>query len=435
MKRRPKGSKLAEIARHGCLGDVLIGLPSRAVLVANFLPAATIRLCPTWPCAANLDVTRTTDELTEQYAQRFGVHPTWLASAAGRVNLLGEHTDYNSGFVLPMAIDRHMRIALGPRNDRRVVLASLDFPGVVELDLDALRPNPGGWDDYPRGVLDALTRAGYRLSGWQGLLASNVPIGAGLSSSAALGVAVARAALAEDSASWDGPRIARIVQQAENRWVGVQCGIMDQLISACGAAGQALAIDCRSLEMQAVKLPESIRVVVLDTSTRRRLSGDYNDRRRECEAAARSLGLESLRDLPLDELPAAAARLDAVAWRRVRHVVTENARTQSGVAALRAGDVAGFGELVDASHASLRDDFEVSTPELDAIVATARALAGCRGARMTGAGFGGCALAIVDAGAVSSFVEDLPPRYRALTGLEPHVLVCQPSQGTTLTKL
>jgi galactokinase len=375
------------------------------------------------------------EELTKQYAGRFGSRPTWLASAAGRVNLLGEHTDYNDGFVLPMAIDRRLRVAGGPRDDRRVVLASLDFPGIVELDLDAIRPNPGGWDDYPRGVLDALARAGYRLSGWQGLLAGDVPIGAGLSSSAALGVAVARAALAEDSAPWDGPRIARIAQQAENRWVGVQCGIMDQLISACGIAGHALAIDCRSLEMQAVELPASIRVVVLDTSTRRRLGVSYNDRRRECEAAASVLGLKSLRDLPIDELPAAAAKLDAVALRRVRHVVTENARMQSGVAALRAGDVEGFGALVDASHKSLRDDFEVSTPELDAIVATARALPGCRGARMTGAGFGGCALAIVDAGAVPSFVEDLPPRYRALTGLEPQLLVCQPSHGTALTRL
>jgi galactokinase len=380
-------------------------------------------------------LSRSNEELTKQYAGRFGSQPTWLASAAGRVNLLGEHTDYNDGFVLPMAIDRRLRIALGPRDDRRVVLASLDFTGIVELDLDALAPNPGGWDDYPRGVLDAIEREGYRLSGWQGLLAGDVPIGAGLSSSAALGVAVARAALAEDSAPWDGPRIARIVQQAENRWVGVQCGIMDQLVSACGVEGHALAIDCRSLEMQAVELPASIRVVVLDTSTRRRLGVGYNDRRRECEAAASVLGLESLRDLPIDELPAAATKLDSVALRRVRHVVTENARTQSGVAALRAGDVDGFGALVDASHKSLQDDFEVSTPELDAIVATARALPGCRGARMTGAGFGGCALAIVDAGAVPSFVADLPPRYRAITGLEPTLLVCQPSHGTALTRL
>lgn len=193
--------------------------------------------CLTCPPPASPNVTLSTDDLPTEYAKRFGDRPTRLASAAGRVNLLGEHTDYNDGFVLPMAIARRMRIAAGPRDDRRVVLASLDFPGMVELELDALRPSPGNWDDYPHGVLDALERAGYRLSGWQGVLAGDVPIGAGLSSSAALGVAVARAALAESSDPWDGPRIARIVQQAENRWVGVQCGIMDQLVSACGAAG------------------------------------------------------------------------------------------------------------------------------------------------------------------------------------------------------
>lgn len=361
------------------------------------------------------------------FRRRYGAAPTHLVRAPGRVNLIGEHTDYNDGFVLPMALERAAWIALTPRADGvvRLVATDLDQEGTFDVATARRRDargdphdREGGWLEYPRGVAWALQDAGHALRGFDGALASDVPRGAGLSSSAALELAVAAAFAASSDLDWDARAMARAMQRVENLWVGVQSGIMDQLIGAAGVAGHALLIDCRDLALRPVPLPEGVAVVVLDTSTRRGLVGSaYNDRRAACERVAAALGAAALRDV--DEPALEAARgLDPVDLRRARHVVAENARTVAAAEALATGDVARFGALMDASHASLQSDFEVSSGALDALVAAARAAPGCLGARMTGAGFGGCAVALVREGDLDAFVAATTEAYRTATGLD-----------------
>jgi galactokinase len=348
--------------------------------------------------------------------------------APGRVNLIGEHTDYNDGFVLPMALERAAWIALEPRDDGVVRLLADDLGQEGTFDVatartrdargDARDPE-GGWLEYPRGVAWALQDAGHVLRGFDGALASDVPRGAGLSSSAAVELAVAAAFAAAADLAWDPIAIARAMQRVENLWVGVQSGIMDQLIGAAGVAGHALLIDCRDLSLRPVPLPAGVAVVVLDTDTRRTLVGSaYDERRASCQRVAAELGVAALRDVDASSLAAAAARLDPLDARRARHVVAENARTLEAASALAAGDVDRFGRLMDASHESLRVDYEVSSPALDAIVAAARGAPGCLGARMTGAGFGGCAVALVTAARIEAFVDHTVAAYRAATGRE-----------------
>jgi galactokinase len=379
-----------------------------------------------------------TAQVVAAFAREFGEPPAALARAPGRVNVIGEHTDYNGGFVFPMAIDRAARIALRPRTDGRLRVHAIDFGETIEFDVEALAPGvkTGHWSEYVKGVAWSLREAGYALRGWDGVLGSDVPIGAGLSSSAAIELAAACAFHASSGFDWDPKAMARRAQHAENAWVGVQCGIMDQLISAAAREGTALLVDCRSLETTAVPLPAGVRVVVLDTATRRGLvDSAYNERRAQCEAAAAILGVAALRDATGDLLHAYEAALDAVTFRRARHVITENQRTLAAADAARAGDVPGLGALLDASHASLRDDFEVSSGALDTMVACARAAEGCVGARMTGAGFGGCALALVAREAVDAFVDGVARRYAEATGLTPAVYACRPSPGASVTPL
>ena len=383
---------------------------------------------------------RRTDLLTRvvnAFAWRVGGVPGFVAQAPGRVNLIGEHTDYNDGFVLPMAIDRAVWIAARARADRRVVVHSLDFEESAVLDLAAITHADDGWPEYLRGVAWALGEAGHRLEyGWEGVMAGDVPVGAGLSSSAALELAAARAFAEAGGLPWDPPAMARIAQRAENEWVGVRSGIMDQMISASGLQGHCLLIDCRSLATRAVPLPPGIAVVVMDTATRRGLvDSAYNERRAQCEAAARALGVPALRDATLAMLDARAGALDPTTHRRARHVVTENARTLDAADALARGDAPAVGALMDASHASLRDDFEVSRAELDAIVAIAREQPGCHGARMTGAGFGGCAVALVDAPAAGALVAEVARRYQQETGLRPALYVCTAAAGASVERL
>jgi galactokinase len=365
-----------------------------------------------------------------EFERIFRSMPACLVRAPGRVNLIGEHTDYNAGFVLPMAIDRAVWIALRPRTERVVTVHSLDFDSQVEFHADDLRNSGAGWPEYLKGVAWALGAAGYALCGWQGVLAGDVPIGAGLSSSAALEMAAARAFAAVGGWEWRAAEMALLGQRAENQWVGVNCGIMDQMISACGRAGHALLIDCRSLDTEPAPLPRGTSVVVLDTATRRGLSGSaYNERRARCEAAARHFGVPALRDVTPAQLEARACELDEQTMRRARHVVTENARTLEASQAMRQGDAGRIGRLMVASHASLRDDFEVSSRELNIMVECALEQPGCYGARMTGAGFGGCAVALVDQLAAPAFAEAVGRTYLARTGIEPHVYVCQATNG------
>ncbi|HEX9940094.1 MAG TPA: galactokinase [Longimicrobium sp.] len=376
------------------------------------------------------------EAVVRAFHERFGEAPMWVARAPGRVNLIGEHTDYNDGFVLPMAIDRAVWIALRPRADRTVSVHSLDFDESRSFGLAELGCSEGGWIEYVRGMAWALEKKDRNLGGWEGVTAGDVPIGAGLSSSAAMELATARAFCAVSSFSWDAREMALLAQKAENGWVGVHCGVMDQMISAAGQEGHALLIDCRSLDTRAVPLPPGTAVVILDTATRRGLvDSAYNERRRSTAEAAQALGVPALRDVTVRVLERRAAQLDPLTYHRARHVVTENERTLRAAEALERGDAAEVGRLMNESHASLRDDYEVSRPELDAIVDLACAHPRCHGARMTGAGFGGCAVALVDAEAAPVFADEVAANYRAAVGLEAKVYVCSASAGASVERM
>lgn len=371
------------------------------------------------------------EKVMAAFVERYGERPFLTIRAPGRVNLIGEHTDYNDGFVLPMAIDRAIWIALRPRDDRRVLLHSLDLEPTADFALDDLQHTHGGWTEYVKGVAWALQEAGLPLQGWEGVCAGDIPVGAGLSSSAALELAVARAFGAVSGFPWDPAQMARLAQKAENQWVGVNCGIMDQMISAAGKAGHALLIDCRSLETQLAPLPPETAVVILDTATRRGLvDSAYNERRAQCEAAARFFGVPALRDVDLATFTARADQLDPLTQQRARHVISENQRVLDAMVAMLQEDATALGRLFNASHASLRDDFAVSSPELDQIVACAqRRVTACLGARMTGAGFGGCAVALVWAESATAFSQAVTASYQAATGLTPNIYICQPADG------
>lgn len=363
----------------------------------------------------------------------FAGPPAWLVRSPGRVNLIGEHTDYNDGFVLPMAIDRAIWLALRRRADDVVEAVALDFEEErARFSLSHLEKGGPAWSEYLKGIAWALKEAGYALRGWEGVIAGDLPIGAGLSSSAALEMAVAKAFSVVSGWPWDMKQMALLGQKAENQWVGVQCGIMDQMICAGGMAGHAILLDCRSLDVQYVPLPPQCVVVILDTGTRRGLvNSAYNARRAQCGTAASALGAAALRDVTLEELERWAGRLDAVVYRRARHVVGENARTLQAAEAMCRGDARELGRLMKASHLSLRDDFEVSGPALDAMVECAWEHPACFGARMTGAGFAGCAVALVAEDGAEDFVGRVTDCYRRRTGLEPQAYVCSAGAGVS----
>lgn len=369
--------------------------------------------------------------LQQSFYSLFDDAPAFLVRAPGRVNLIGEHTDYNEGFVLPMALEHSVWIALRPRADGLVRLYSVEFQEWITFSIARLE-RERGWGEYVKGVAWALQEAGYALQGWEGVLQSQVPIGAGLSSSAALEIASARAFAAASSLEWEGKPMALLCQKAENEWVGVQCGIMDQMASALSQRGHALFLDCRSLETRNVPFPSQVTVVVMDTATRRDLANSaYNERRRECEAAAQRLEVPSLRDLSLRELAqrAAAVHLDEVLHRRARHVIAENERVLAAVRALEEGDIRALGILLNESHRSLDQDFEVTNQALNEIVASARAHPACYGARMTGAGFGGCAIALVNRDEVDDFLRSVAHEYQHRLGLQARLYASYPAQG------
>ena len=374
------------------------------------------------------------EAISARFAECFGQPPSLIVRAPGRVNLIGEHTDYNDGFVLPMAIGRAVWIALRPRNDRIVSVHSIDYDETGEFSLDRIERGQPGWIEYLKGTAWSMAAAGYALAGWEGVLAGDVPLGAGLSSSAALEMAAARALAAIANLPWNPAEAAKLGQRAENHWVGVNCGIMDQLISAAGQAGHALLIDCRSLHCEPVPTPRDTAVVVLDTSTRRGLADSaYNQRREQCEQAARLLGVGALRDATVGMLEQTAGAMDPIVFRRARHVITENDRTLQAAGAMRRGDAVELGRMMNESHRSLRDDYEVSSDALNVMVECASAQPACFGARMTGAGFGGCAVALVRAEAADDFVSRTADGYKRKTGREPAVYVCQAAAGAEVT--
>ena len=371
------------------------------------------------------------EQVLETFRKRYDAEPTLLVRAPGRVNLIGEHTDYNDGFVLPLAIDRAVWLALRPRGDKRVEIHSAEFNKTRTFNLKGFSKGEG-WLEYLKGTAWALKGAGYDLDGWEGVSSSDVPRGSGLSSSAALELATARAFAAVSDLSWDALTMAKLAQKAENDWVGVSCGVMDQLASAAGHEGRALLIDCRSLEIEAVPLPGNTTVVVMDTKSQRGLvDSAYNERRQQCEAAAQAFGVAALRDVSVKRFEEEADKLEEVTRKRARHVVYENARTLRAVEAMKRGDAEALGRLMNESHVSLRDDFEVSSGALDAMVACAWD-AGCYGARMTGAGFGGCAVALVAQESVDVFIQEVAPCYKEKTGQGAEIYVCHASEGAAV---
>ena len=369
------------------------------------------------------------------FTQHFGHAPTLHVRAPGRVNLIGEHTDYNDGFVLPCAIDFETRIAIGPRSDRQVRICACDYGDAIDqFDLDApITPRPDAqWANYVRGVVQVLLAKGLALGGMDMAIAGDVPQGAGLSSSASLEVAVGQAFNALYNSELLTPTdIALAAQKAENSFVGVNCGIMDQLISACGEADHALLIDCRSLTTQAVPVPAGLAVMIVHSHVQRGLVGsEYNTRRQQCEAAAAHYGVKALRDIDVARLERDAAGLDAVVLRRARHIVTENQRTLDAAQALSTGDLQRLGQLMAASHDSMRDDFEITVPPIDHLVAILQAAIGPQGgARMTGGGFGGCVVALLPEAVVPTARAAVAAQYRAPNGDAATVYVCHASAG------
>lgn len=378
-----------------------------------------------------------------RFVSTFGEEPSGWVRAPGRVNLIGEHTDYNDGFVLPCALDFEAVVAWAPRMDGRVVVVA-DGQGGVPAEFSAVDPltcgQPVTWVDYVKAMVVVWRETVGPLPGLNLAIAGDVPQGSGLSSSAALEVALGTA-FAQATGQHPGPTaIALMAQQAENTFVGCRCGNMDQLISAHGQQGHALLIDCRSLALTPVPWPRELAVVVIDSRVPRGLvDSEYNLRRAQCEAVAAALGLPALRDASLEQLNGAASRIDPVAFRRARHVITENARTLAAAQALQDGNWVRLGQLMAASHASMRDDFEITVDPIDRIVDLVAKALGSRpeseewtvpgGVRMTGGGFGGCVVAAVPHAAVPAVRETLNDHYRAPSGELARVFVCTAHAG------
>lgn len=383
-------------------------------------------------------VDNTVDNTVQRFRQRFGGPPRVVTRAPGRVNLIGEHTDYHHGFVLPMAIDRSVWIAARPRADRRVVLVSTEFGDEVTFELDLLRGRSSDpdvqahWSQYLAGLCARATGEGLPVSGFEAVIGGDVPVGAGLSSSAALLLAGARMLASFEGWDWDPVAMAVLAQSVEAEWIGVQCGIMDPLVIACADAGSALLIDCANQRRTAIRVAPDVQFVVLDSGTRRQLrEGDYNLRRAESERAAAALGVTHLREVGLLELETQAQRLDPLLLKRARHVVNENQRALLAAEALSRRDWRGLGNLFNASHRSLARDYSVSTPELDHLVEIANRHPGCFGARLTGAGFGGCAVALVRRPDVDDFAATTCQAYRRLVGETARAIPTDPSAGAS----
>lgn len=348
--------------------------------------------------------------------------------APGRANLIGEHTDYNDGFVLPVALGLALYIA-GRRSPGSLRLSSLDQSGVASVDLSTGEGPDKGWGRYATAVVRSLLDEGVELTGFSGVVVSELPVGAGLSSSAALEVAIASALVAEPL---EPVRMAKICRRAENAYVGVQSGIMDQLASAAGRSGHALLIDCRDVSVEAVEVPAGLRVVVIDSAVQRGLAeSGYNERRKQCEAAATALGVASLRDADDELLESHLGRMGDLVYRRARHVIGENERVKTTVAALRTADFERLGRLFDDSHRSFAQDFEASTPEVDSLVKVARETDGVVAARLTGGGFGGCTVNLVLEGRAEDAAAEILSGYGALTGLQGRAWVSEPADGVT----
>lgn len=378
----------------------------------------------------------------DAFASVFEGQADVVVQAPGRVNLIGEHTDYNEGFVFPAAIDRWAVVAARSRVDSRVRIYSAMHEEVAEFQSDDVLEAQGNWGDYPKGVVREFQKLGHSLCGFEAAIVGNVPMGAGLSSSAAVEMAVGMGLVVLNRIEISGPDLALLGQRAENHFVGVNCGIMDQFISANGRAGHALFLDCRDLSFELVPLfGDDVQIVICNSGVTRGLTDSaYNDRRSACESGvsllARAMGkdIRALRDVSMEMLDVYGGALSETVLKRCRHVITENERTQRAVALLKDGDLSGFGQLMVASHKSLRDDYEVSGKELDLLVEIALNVPGVFGARMTGAGFGGCTVNIVERDAVPALTDAINEQYPRTTGLTPEIYVCSAVNGAELVE-
>ena len=389
-----------------------------------------------------MTLTELSDFTADQFAKAYGHPPRWIAAAPGRVNLIGEHTDYNDGFVLPMAIERYALIAAAPAaaGAPRVELRSAEIIGQpVIIDLaNPLQPFPKGtWANYPAGVLAGFLARGLKLPGFDAIIHSTVPLGGGLSSSAALEVATATLLETITGQTLDPVEKALLCQQAEHQYAGVPCGIMDQFISVMGRKDHLLLLDCRSRKTELVPMSDpSVAILVTNTNVKHELTGgEYAQRRAQCEAAAKTLGIASLRDATAAALEQAKTRMDPVVFRRARHVIGEIERTPRAAQAIRVSDWTRAGQLMYASHDSLRDDYEVSCAELDAVVEIARGIGpkgGVFGCRMTGGGFGGCTVALVKTDAVDAITKKIGGDYKRKTGIAATIFESRPAAGATM---
>jgi galactokinase len=387
------------------------------------------------------------NRINESFQKTFGSEPEHIVRAPGRVNLLGEHVDYNDGFVLPAGIDRATYIAFSPSGTDLSSLAALDMQQEVSfspLTVPSKTQADGSplpeWAHYPAGVTWVLNGNGLETNGINAVFASNVPRGSGLSSSASVEMAFLLAW--QTLGTWTLPPMQRALlgQKAENQYVGVNCGIMDQFASACGVENRLLLLDCRSLEWKTIPLPENVSIVIADTTVRRKLtSGEYNKRRFACEEAVRLLKqdlpeIQSLRDVSVEQFNRFADKLPEEVSKRARHVVEEIERSRQAEALLESGNVTHFGELMNECHTSLRDLYQVSSPELDVMVSVAQSLDGCYGARLTGAGFGGCTVNLVAREQAEEFAQSLAKGYEAQTKLPPEIYITRASNGAEVLK-
>jgi galactokinase len=385
------------------------------------------------------------DQLNTRYREKFGRAPDHIARAPGRVNLLGEHVDYNDGLVMPAAIDRATYIAFSAADEPHSTLVAADFDQQASFSAGTVEPKTQidssplpEWGLYPAGVMWSLMQDHMDTPAMNAVFASNVPQGSGLSSSASVEMAFMIAW--QTLGDWSLPPMKRALlgQRGENQYVGVNSGIMDQFASACGVENKLLILDCRSLEWETASLPDTVSIVIADTTVRRKLtSGEYNKRRAACEEAVRLLkkdlpDIQSLRDVSVTDFNRFAGHLPDEIAKRARHVVEEIARTQQAQALLEAGDVAQFGRLMNECHVSLRDLYEVSCPELNVMVEVAQSLNGCHGARLTGAGFGGCTVNMVESAKAEGFARDLEKGYKSRTGLHSEIYITRASKGAEL---
>jgi galactokinase len=377
-------------------------------------------------------------ELARKFTGMFGGQPA-IFGAPGRVNLIGEHTDYNEGFVMPSAIGLRTRVAISRRPERKLRIYSQDFPQSFEFDSDNLpQEATGAWCDYVLGIAIALQQTGHAPQGANLFVQSEIPIGAGLSSSAAIEVASALAILSLNSAILPLADVARLCQHTENTFIGARVGIMDQFVSCLGKAGHALLLDCRSLEFEFIPIPDRVRMVICNTMVKHQhAGGEYNRRREECEEGVKIFAkwyphICALRDLSIDQLTQHWHDVPETIYKRCRHVVEENERVRDGARCLRAGDLNGFGQLMLESHRSLRDLYEVSCRELDLMVEVAEGLPGYYGGRMTGGGFGGSTLNLVEAKDADAFADQISGRYQQAVGIEPAVYICSAADGARL---